>query len=52
MCIRDRPGDIQESFSDIDKSIEMLNYKPQTNIDIGIKNFVDWYMSYNKGIRK
>ena len=47
-----QPGDIQESFSDIDKSIEMLNYKPQTNIDIGIKNFVDWYMSYNKGIRK
>tara|TARA_B110000438_G_scaffold302232_1_gene359316 strand:+ start:939 stop:1907 length:969 start_codon:yes stop_codon:yes gene_type:complete len=47
-----QPGDIQESFSDIDQSVEMLNYKPKTNIDIGIKKFVNWYMSYNKGKSK
>ena len=38
-----QPGDVPESFADIEKSIEMLNYKPKTNIDIGIKNFINWY---------
>ena len=41
-----QPGDVVESFADIDKSIEMLNYKPTTNIDVGIKNFIYWYKEY------
>ena len=41
-----QPGDVKESFADIDKSIEMLDYKPKTNIDIGIKEFIDWYINY------
>mgnify|MGYP002526047048 FL=1 len=36
-------GDVQESFANIDKSIEMLNYRPKTNIDIGINIFINWY---------
>jgi UDP-glucuronate 4-epimerase len=38
-----QPGDVQESFADIEKSIEMLNFSPQTNIDEGIKEFVNWF---------
>ena len=29
-------GDVKESFADIDKSVEILGYKPTTNVDIGI----------------
>ena len=43
-----QPGDVPESFSDIDKSIEMLNYQPTINIDIGIPRFIDWYKNYYK----
>ena len=38
-----QPGDVSESFADIDKSIELLNYKPKTNIDVGIGKFINWY---------
>jgi UDP-glucuronate 4-epimerase len=41
-------GDVPESFADIDKSSQMLGYKPTTNIDLGISNFVDWYRDYYK----
>ena len=44
-----QPGDVPESYADIQKSIEMLNYKPTTNIDVGIKEFINWYKSvYSK----
>ena len=43
-----QPGDIPESFADIEKSIEMLGYKPTTDIKDGIPNFVNWYNQYNK----
>ena len=36
-------GDVPESFADIDKSIEMLGYKPTTNVNVGIKNLILWY---------
>ena len=41
-----QPGDVLETFADIDYSIEKLNYKPTTNIDKGVKLFIDWYKEY------
>lgn len=43
-----QPGDIKESFADISKSIDILNYKPTTNVDVGLKKFIDWYIDYKK----
>jgi|TARA_B100001964_G_scaffold145245_1_gene159946 UDP-glucuronate 4-epimerase len=40
-------GDIPESFAEIDKSVEMLGYKPTTNVDVGINKFVEWYNEYH-----
>ena len=42
-----QPGDITETCADIEKSTEMLNFKPAVNIEVGIKNFIKWYLSYN-----
>ena len=42
-----QPGDVPESFADIEESIEMLGYKPTTNVDVGIKKFVEWYKGYH-----
>jgi UDP-glucuronate 4-epimerase len=41
-----QPGDVPESFADIDKSIEMLGFKPTTNVDLGVSKFINWYNEY------
>ncbi|MBT6113652.1 MAG: NAD-dependent epimerase/dehydratase family protein [Candidatus Marinimicrobia bacterium] len=41
-----QPGDVPESFADIDKSIEMLNFKPTTNVDVGIEKLISWYKGF------
>ena len=38
-----QPGDVKESFADINKSEEMLGYQPSINVDLGIRNFIRWY---------
>ncbi|MBC8312595.1 MAG: GDP-mannose 4,6-dehydratase [Candidatus Marinimicrobia bacterium] len=41
-----KQGDVPESFADIDKSIEKLDYHPKIDIEDGIPLFIDWYKSY------
>jgi UDP-glucuronate 4-epimerase len=41
-----QPGDAPESFADINKSVEMLHFKPTTNVDVGINRFIDWYKEF------
>ena len=39
-------GDVEKTYADIEKAQKLLNYNPKTDINIGIKNFVDWYREY------
>jgi len=41
-----QPGDVKESFADIDAISADLGYKPTTPIDIGVPKFVDWFKAY------
>jgi UDP-glucuronate 4-epimerase len=41
-----QPGDVKESYADINKSIEKLVFNPKINIDVGISKFIDWYKKY------
>ena len=43
-----QPGDVLESFADIEKTKILLGFNPDTNIDIGINKFINWYRTYNK----
>jgi UDP-glucuronate 4-epimerase len=36
-------GDVPESFADINHTVQLLGFKPKTNIDKGIKEFIEWY---------
>ena len=40
-------GDVVETFADIDKTIEKLDYNPKIDIENGIPLFIDWYKNYN-----
>ncbi len=42
-----QPGDVPESFADIEKSKQMLDYQPAINIEAGLKKFIDWYLEYS-----
>lgn len=42
-----QPGDVVATVADIAK-LQKLGYNPKTNIDTGIKKFVEWYREYYK----
>lgn len=37
-----QPGDVEKTFADISKAKQLLGYNPKTNIEDGIKKFVEW----------
>ena len=41
-------GDVPSTYADVSDLIADLNYKPQTTIEEGINNFVDWYVDFFK----
>ena len=38
-----QPGDVPQTFADITKARQLLGYNPKTNIEHGIKKFVEWF---------
>jgi UDP-glucuronate 4-epimerase len=43
-----RPGDVPETYADIEFSREKLGFNPQVKIEQGIHEFVKWYKDYFK----
>ena len=41
-----QPGDVPDTFADIDDLIEDFDYKPSMSVEDGVKKFVDWYKEY------
>jgi UDP-glucuronate 4-epimerase len=42
-----QPGDVPESFADIEAARRDLGYVPKTTIEAGLARFVDWYRRYH-----
>ncbi len=42
-----QPGDVLETFADIDYSTEKLSYLPKINIDEGVYSFIKWFKEYH-----
>jgi UDP-glucuronate 4-epimerase len=42
-----QPGDVPDTFADVDDLVKEFNFKPKTSVQQGVKNFVDWYLSYH-----
>lgn len=43
-----QPGDFLENYADIEKAKTVLGWQPTTDIDQGLKKFVDWFKNYYK----
>lgn len=43
-----QPGDVPATYADVDDLIQDVGFKPQTPIESGIKQFIEWYKNYYK----
>lgn len=41
-----QPGDVERTYADTARLEEAVDYRPQTEIEYGIQQFVDWYKEY------
>jgi UDP-glucuronate 4-epimerase len=42
-----KEGDFVRTYADVNALKTSIDYKPKTDLQIGIKQFVDWFKSYN-----
>jgi len=43
-----QPGDVPDTYADVDDLVKDFDYNPSMGIEEGVKNFVDWYKEYKK----
>ena len=41
-----QPGDVERTYAATERLEEAVGYKPKTEIEDGIKKFVNWYLEY------
>lgn len=41
-----QPGDVPDTWADAEDLANDVGYRPGTPIEVGVKNFVDWYLDY------
>jgi UDP-glucuronate 4-epimerase len=41
-----QPGDVPETFADIDDLVRDVGYRPATPVEVGVRRFVDWFREY------
>jgi len=42
-----QPGDVRETYADIEDIRRDLGFEPSTPIDVGVPRFVEWYRNYH-----
>lgn len=43
-----QPGDVPDTYANVDDLVRDMDYKPNTRVEDGIRNFVEWYKDYYK----
>lgn len=43
-----QPGDVPDTYANVEDLVKNFDYKPKTSIEEGVKNFVNWYLEYLK----
>lgn len=43
-----QPGDVPNTWANVDELSKLINYRPNTSINEGVKKFVDWFCDYYK----
>ncbi|MEE2731538.1 MAG: NAD-dependent epimerase [Pseudomonadota bacterium] len=43
-----QPGDVPDTYADVDALVADVGYRPQTTVEEGVARFVDWYRDFYK----
>ncbi|MBF7018359.1 NAD-dependent epimerase [Staphylococcus sp. 18_1_E_LY] len=43
-----QPGDVPETYANVDDLYRDINFKPQVSVNEGVGQFIDWYVDYYK----
>ena len=43
-----QPGDVPDTYANVDDLVEQFHYKPGTTVQDGVQAFVNWYRNYYK----
>lgn len=43
-----QPGDVLETYADVDSLYEAVGFQPKTSIQKGLQKFIEWYLSYHE----
>lgn len=41
-----QPGDVPATYADVSDLVRDVGYKPDTSVEQGVKNFINWYKKY------
>jgi len=41
-----QPGDVPDTYADVDDLVEEFGYKPSMSVKQGVENFAVWYKGY------
>jgi len=41
-----QPGDVPDTYANVDDLVEQFDYKPATAVEDGVARFIDWYKDY------
>lgn len=41
-----QPGDVPDTYADVDDLVRDMGYKPEMTVEEGVKRFVEWYRRY------
>ena len=41
-----QPGDVTKTWADIENLKSLIKFRPQVPLEVGVRNFIDWYKKY------
>ena len=41
-----QPGDVPDTWADTEDLVADVGYQPSTSVEVGVKNFVEWYLAF------
>jgi UDP-glucuronate 4-epimerase len=43
-----QPGDVRATSARAELIEQLIDYRPSTSVEVGVQEFIDWYLSYHK----
>ena len=42
-----QPGDVPDTYADVEDLVEDFNFKPKMSVNEGVQNFINWYLKHH-----